>query len=246
MPARDGLDEASLLGLTCQDIAAVGSPLARAEVPPEEANIWRHEAVVEALMADRSVLPVRFGTIFTDEAAVQVVLAEHYADLVADLVQVRGHVELGVRVLWDDNDGQSPLLTERSWSSTNGGEHASGNGSGRAYLMARLQQERQVQAWSDRAETLAAELHNTLAPLSAQNTSQVLITPRLLLTAAYLVDREQIATFRREVKALIVAYPALHFLCTGPWPAYNFVTVDASISRREEEEGCPHYLMMNN
>jgi len=153
---------------------------------------------------------------------------------------------LGVRVLWDDNDGQSPLLTEKSWSSVNGSEQPPANGSGRAYLMARLQQEHQVQAWSDRAETLAAELHNTLAPLSAQNTSQVLITPRLLLTAAYLVDRERVAAFRREVKALIVAYPALHFLCTGPWPPYNFVTAGVPIGRRKREEECPYYLAMNN
>jgi len=177
LPAEAGLAGASLLRLPYQNIAAVASSTARAEVPPEEANIWRHEAVVEALMADRTVLPVRFGTMFADETAVQVVLAEHYADLVADLVQVRGHVELGVRVLWDDNDGQSPPLTEKYLSPMRGSEQPPGNGTGRAYLMARLQQEHQVQVWSDRAETLAAELHNTLAPLSTRSTSQVLITP---------------------------------------------------------------------
>jgi hypothetical protein len=26
------------------------------------------------------------------------------------------------------------------------------------------------------------------------------------------------------VEALSAAYPALRFLCTGPWPAYSFVT----------------------
>lgn len=244
LPAEAGLEGASLLGLPYQNIAAVASSIGVAEVPPEEANIWRHETVVEALMADRTVLPVRFGTMFADETAVQAVLAEHYADLVADLKRMCGHVELGVRVLCDD--GQSQPLSVDCLSGKKSSEQPPANGSGRAYLMARLEEERQVQTWSDRAETLAAELHTPLARLAAQSTSQVLITPRLLLTAAYLVDREQLAAFRREVKVLIAAHPKLRFLCTGPWPPYNFVTAGVPMARREEEEGCPHYLMMNN
>ena len=246
LPARDGLDEASLLRRTCQDIAAVVSPIARAEVPPEEANIWRHEAVVDALMADRIVLPVRFGTIFPDETAVQAVLAEHYADLVADLGQVRGHVELGLRVLWDDNDGQSPPLTEKYLSPVSGSEQPPANGSGRAYLMARIAAERQDQARRERAEVLAAEPHAALARLATESTYQVLVTPRMLLTASYLVQGDRGAAFRQEVDALSAAYPAWCFLCTGPWPPYSFVTAGVPMVRRGGEEGCPHYLTMSS
>ena len=244
VPAVSGLEDTPLLRVPYKDIAGVASPLGAAQVPPEEANVWVHEAVVEALMADPTVLPVRFGTIFADETTLHVVLARHYADLVADLGQVRGRVELGLRVLWDDNDGQSPPLTEKYLSPVSGSEQPPANGSGRAYLLARLEEERWAQTWSDRAETLAAELHAALAPLAAQSTSQVLSTPRLLLTAAYLVDRERLAAFRREVKALIAAYPALGFLCTGPWPPYSFV--GAGVSRGiGEGKQCAHYLMTN-
>jgi hypothetical protein len=44
------------------------------------------------------------------------------------------------------------------------------------------------------------------------------------LTAAYLVERDRVATFQQEVEALSATYPALRFLCTGPWPTYNFVS----------------------
>ena len=124
-------------------------------------------------------------------------------------------------------------------------EQPPADGSGRAYLMARLEEERQAQAWRDQGESLAAELHAALAPLSAQSTSQVLITPRLLLTAAYLVDHDRLSAFRREVKVLIAAYPAVHFLCTGPWPPYSFVTVGVSRGIGETKQ-CAHYLMTNN
>ena len=87
------------------------------------------EAVAEVLMADRAVLPVRFGTVLSNEAAVQDVLAAHYADFVASLDRVRGRVELGLRVLWN-SEFRNPKSEIRNLNS------------GRAYLMARLEEER--------------------------------------------------------------------------------------------------------
>jgi hypothetical protein len=185
-------------------------------VPATEDNLWRHEAIVEALMAARAVLPVRFGTVLADEATVQATLAAHYGDFVASLDRVRGRVELSLRVLWDD----APPSPQPSPAGGGG----SGRGRGRAYLMARLEEEHQRQAWRQRAEALAAELHTLLDRLAVESTRQVLVTSRLLLTAAYLVERDQVAAFRREVEVLNAAHPELRLLCTGPWPAYNFVT----------------------
>ncbi|MBM4466389.1 MAG: GvpL/GvpF family gas vesicle protein [Chloroflexi bacterium] len=229
VPAEPGLEGTSLFSVTHQDIAAVVSPLATAKVPPTEDNLWRHEAVEEALMADRAVLPVRFGTMLADDNAVQAVLAEHYADFVATLERVRGRVELSLRVLWEADQSPTPPSSHefpRVPQRHSGELRGTQENSGRAYLLARLEEERQRQAWRQRAEALAGEIHTPLARLAAESTRQVLITPRLLLTAAYLVERDQVAAFRREVEALGATYPALRFLCTGPWPAYNFVTVN--------------------
>ncbi len=222
MPAEPGLEGASVFSLTCQDIAAVVSSLTTSAVSPTEDNLWRHEAVVEALMADRTVLPMRFGTLLANEAAIQAVLVAHYTDFVASLDRVRGRVELGLRVLWEmaDSSRQPSAIC-----------HQPSAMSGRAYLMARLEEERQRQARRQRAEALAEELNAPLSRLAVDSTRQVLVTPGLLLTAAYLVEREQVAAFRQEVEALSAANPTLRFLCTGPWPAYNFVT--ATVVMRE-------------
>jgi hypothetical protein len=229
-PAGPGLEgvgghETRPYSIAYRDIAAVVSSLTMANVPPTEDNLWRHEAVVEALMADCTVLPVRFGTVLADEAAVQSALAAHYADFAANLKRVRGRVELGLRVLWDDTQRPKTNDTQRP-----------SPGSGRAYLLARLEEERLVRAWRQRAEALAAELNTPLARLAAESTLQVLVTPRLLLTAAYLVEQDQVTAFRREVEARRAAYPALRFLCTGPWPPYNFVTAGALTADDEERK----------
>ena len=231
MPATLGLEGASLLGLPYQEIAAVVSLLATTQVPATKDNLWRHEAVVEALMADRSVLPVRFGAMFANEAAVRVLLAGYYADFLADLARTRGHVELGVRVLCDGDDGQlQPLAGDRE-AGENTSQEVPTFSPGRAYMMARVTEERQDQARRERAEALAAEPHAALTRLATESTYQVLVTPRLLLTASYLVQCDQVAAFRQEVDALSAAYPEWCFLCTGPWPPYSFVTAGASLVR---------------
>jgi hypothetical protein len=74
-----------------------------------------------------------------------------------------------------------------------------------------------------RAATLAAEINRTLA-LSAQDCiSQVLTTPRLILTGTYLVDQARMEAFTRQVDSLGAVHPELRLLLSGPSPAYSFV-----------------------
>lgn len=220
LPPIRGLDVVVPVRLSCGEIAAVVSPVITSPPLPTETNLWRHEAVIETLMADRAVLPVRFGTTLPDEVAVQTALSARYADWVTALARVRGHVELGLRILWNDDFP----ITDRRAPTAQGGRSAVAD-SGRAYLLARLEEERQVRDWQQRAQALAMILHTPLARMAAESTCRVLLTPRLLLTAAYLVERSQIVRLRQAVETLGAAHPALSLLCTGPWPPYNFIGV---------------------
>ena len=75
-------------------LAAVVGPVEDRQVTAEA--LWRHEELVAALMADRDVLPVRFGTRFGDaEEAAQAVAAQR-ATLTAALDRVSGALELSV------------------------------------------------------------------------------------------------------------------------------------------------------
>jgi hypothetical protein len=79
------------------ELAAVFAPASDEEATPE--SLWRHEEIVEALMEDRDLLPVRYGTRFADEQAAAGAVASRAADLTAALARVRGAVELSLRVL---------------------------------------------------------------------------------------------------------------------------------------------------
>ncbi len=233
LEGMDG-DPICLISIAYRGIAAVVDPLAAVGRPTED-NLWRHEAVVEALMAEQTVLPVRFGTLLADEAAVQAALAAHYDEFVADLRRLSGKIELGLRVLWEEDAPASQISPA---------DRIVGRpGSGRAYVMTRLEQERQIRAWRQRAEALASDIHIAMAQQAVETTYHVLTTPRTLLTAAYLVDREQVPSFHRQVGTLSSDHPSLHFLFTGPWPPYSFVTVGrpggvSQIDGKESKHAC--------
>jgi Gas vesicle synthesis protein GvpL/GvpF len=76
-------------------LTALCAPAERRELTPEV--LWRHEEVIEALMKERDLLPVRFGTLIEDEDAAARALDERRDELTASLARVRGAVELAVR-----------------------------------------------------------------------------------------------------------------------------------------------------
>jgi hypothetical protein len=76
------------------------------------------------------------------------------------------------------------------------------------------------------AERAAERIHLPLAAAAGANTLNVLATPDLLLSAAYLIPRAEVDAFRARVQELGDEHPDLTLVCTGPWPAYSFATVD--------------------
>ena len=77
-------------------LAVVYAPAEDDAASPD--SLWRREALLEDLMEERDVLPVRYGTRVADEAAAARAVAARAPELLAGLERVRGAVELSVRV----------------------------------------------------------------------------------------------------------------------------------------------------
>jgi gas vesicle protein GvpL/GvpF len=198
-PRRRGLAQAPLEGLREGPLQAVFTRHAGGVGEPAPDALWAHERVVERLMTDRTVLPMRFGSRVDDEAALRRVLVSGASEFVAALARLAGRVELGVRVV-----------------ATNGRpEPVPAVASGRDYVMAKLRSDR-------RAETEAAALHDPLAALAADARRQPPRGNGEVLRGAYLVERATVARFRATVERLQAAHPEAAILCTGPWPPYSF------------------------
>lgn len=191
-------DVAGLRLVPFDGLAAVCTPASEAELSPE--TLWHHEEVVEALMADRDLLPVRYGTRLDDEATVARVMEGRSRELAAALDRVRGAVELSVRVVAADGTPSPPDPPETT--------------SGAEYMRLRAQAE----AGHD---DVARALHEPLAERARESTEGRTRPPELF-RAAYLVERAAIDSFVAEVGRLQSVSPGLAILCTGPWPPYSF------------------------
>ena len=191
-------DVAPLKLVPSDGLAAVCAPAGSREITPEA--LWRHEEVVEALMRDRDLLPVRYGTHLESAPAAAQVVADRHDELAAALDRVRGAVELSVRVAREDAPRQA------------GG----GGDDGAGYMRAKARDAAQ-------REAALRTVHEPLSMLAREDRRLAGRSGDELFRAAYLVDRPAVAGFTSLVARLERAHPALRLLCTGPWPPYSFV-----------------------
>ena len=203
VPETEGIDSAPVAAERAAGLDAIVSHHDNESVDASEPAVIAHARVVDAVAElNDAVLPARFGGMHADADALRAAVAERAVSLAAALERVRGCVELGLRVLAPAAD-PGPATT------------------GAGYMHARLEQRRAT-------ERLADEVHTPLAELARATTRTVGATPRLLLSAAYLVPREDASTFRDAVGRLQREHPTLTIACTGPWPAYSFGTAEAT------------------
>jgi hypothetical protein len=164
-----------------------------------EDALWRQETVLEALMDDRTVLPLRFGTVLGDVDELLAVLTRRQDSLRRALERVRGCVEMGVRARLEPVDIPSS---------------PSGR-SGTDYLRARAVERR-------REEAIAGTLHRRLAAVSSAADKAVRRGAAPVFIGAYLVPEPGVDRFRDAVHEVVADHPNLSIACTGPWPPYSF------------------------
>lgn len=215
-PRRRGLAQAPLDGVRQGQLLAVISRHVHPPGEPALDALWVHERVVERIMADRAVLPMRFGTKLSDDGALEEVLAARQEEFLATLDRVRGRVEVGVRAM-------QPLGTDPATAEVPAELPAPVAMTGREYLEAKLRNGR-------RTDREAAALHEPLARLAVAVSRRPAQAPEELLRASYLIEVAALARFRGTVERLQRAYPGVAILCTGPWPPYSFVAESAPLT----------------
>lgn len=198
-----GLEDAPLRAVKSRPLAAVFS---EHESVPEggEEELWCHEAVVERLMEEAVVLPLRFGATLAGEDELEELLRSRGEEFVGLLTAVRGAVELSVRAELAASD-PDPEPAARSGGRRTGTEYMRERG--RALRQSLRTQER---------------LHRRL---TAQARRSVLFGPGPAterFRGAYLVDGDRVGAFAQLVERLAREL-SIEISCTGPWPPYSFV-----------------------
>ncbi len=199
-----------------------------------ETKVRAHESVLEAVLASRTCVPMRLCTIYRSEQRVRELLIQYYADFVSTLDRLHGKQEWGVKV-YCDGQVLAGKVSEVSDRVKELAAQSKGKSAGAAYFLKKKLEDTIAEEVERIGDEYAQHSHDCLAGYAAAATTNSLqdkeTTHRkddMLLNASYLVPDGQLAAFQSELENLQDMYSAqgFSFELTGPWPPYNFATIN--------------------
>ena len=212
MEPAQAISEAGVRLVASENLAAAVSPCEPKTAAPETSRLLAYESVISALHASGSVIPLRYGCLVENECDIERLLDERRAGYEALLERLEGRVEMGLRVLWEQEESRATPTPATP---------------GAAYL-ASIRRRRSNAAELNEAEReWAGRLCATLAGLYSEKRSEMRpAAPGRVVSLYFLVPRAAVERFRGRLRR-IVSKEGRRFLVSGPWPPYNFVTPEA-------------------
>src|SRR3990170_6230488 len=94
-----GLENSAVHTVQYGGIVAVVSEVTMAKTPVSNGNVLRHAAVIEAVQKEQTVLPMKYSSVFKDDAGVIEFLKNRYAVFISDLDRLQDKMEMGLRII---------------------------------------------------------------------------------------------------------------------------------------------------
>jgi hypothetical protein len=226
-----GMDEewADVYTINYKDMAAVVSDVPMTPLDSTRENVLAHERVNETVMRDHTVIPMSFGTIFKTREDIVELLRSAYEAFADVLNKMQDKLEFGLKVLWDREEIVKAIEQEDEDIHRLKDEISSQKGS---TYFARMQYGRLIDgALQLRSERYVAEFLQRLRDVSVASRVNRAIGDKMIMNAAFLVQRDQEQAFDRRIKDIASSFDKLTFKYTGPWPPYNFVNIRLKLER---------------
>jgi hypothetical protein len=228
-PLGIGADPADVHTVNYKDIAAVVSDTPIEVHDPTRENVLAHERVNETVMRKHTVIPMSFGTVFKTRDDIVELLRSAYDAFADVLSKMQDKLEFGLKVLWDRDEMVRQIEREDEDIHRLKTEISSQKGS---TYFARMQYGRLIDgALQQRSERYVAEFLQRLRDVSVASRVIRAIGDKMIMNAAFLVQRDQEPAFDRRIKEIASTFDKLTFKYTGPWPPYNFVNIRLKLER---------------
>jgi len=224
-------DEVSTIGYRNLSIVISNSPMTKYVVSRE--NLLAHERVVEEVMKEFTVLPVRFCTIASNADEIRSLLDRRYREFKNLLRDMDHKIELGVKGLWKNMEtifkeiiveNKEIKRLKENLQNDKGKKNIS---STRTFLEAKMEVGKLVENALKRkkekeAENIIDALRRTAIDHKLNNT----IGDEMFINTAFLVDRGREKEFDNIMDDLSEEYKdRIKFMYAGPLPPYNFVNI---------------------
>jgi len=221
-----GGDSGRVYTVGSDGLSAVVSDSATVEYERSRRNMITHSLVQEEVIRDRAILPVRFGTVAPDVDSIrEKLLSRRYGEFLSLLAEVEGRVELGLKVFWQEHAPFREIAEGDAEIRRLGDSLARRSPEETYYERIRLGEMVAAQLARKRDEAAEAIIAR-LRPLAYKSKANANLGERMVLNAAFLVDRRDEERFDEAVRTLgVETQQRLAFKYVGPVPPYNFVNI---------------------
>lgn len=207
-----------------RDLSAVVSSVSMAKYVVSKETMLAHEKVVERVMTEYTVLPVRFYTVAPNAEDIRNLLRARYGEFKRLLREMDNQVELGLKARWKNLE----VILGELWQESRD--------------LRKLREMDPVQANDQRKKEIATAVEAALEE-KRRREREALLAPlkrvasdlrlnqtygdEMVVNAAFLVDRGREGEFDAEVRDLEAKYGGrMELRYVGPAPPYNFVNVE--------------------
>jgi hypothetical protein len=213
------------LGVVDHDgVAALISHVPDEELEAGREELLTHSRVLEDALGGGAVLPMQFGVVMpSDEVVRSELLERHREELLHQLDQMEGKVELNVKGIYDEPAilrevvAENPEIAELR-------ERISGLPEEATYYERIRIGELVTQALDAKREADAAAVVAALAAHAMASESGPPIHERMAVNASFLVGKDRVDAFDAELERLAKANAdRIRFKETGPLPPHSFV-----------------------
>ncbi|MEH7373607.1 GvpL/GvpF family gas vesicle protein [Neobacillus drentensis] len=206
-----------------QEVAMVVSKV-KGEVLPERSNLFAHQQTISRIMKEYSVIPMSFGNVFHSEQDVQLITKHMHDEFEKLFTHLENKIEVGLKVVVKQNWVDQEMLNDPVLSEWKTGKKDISNP---ASFYDQIQLGEMAQKFVLQLESeVEKEIYNPLLELAEAGKQNNTIPGKILLNAAFLIDREKEEAFDQRVNELYELWKEkVEFKYSGPWPAYNFVNI---------------------
>src|SRR6478735_4546694 len=182
-----------------KDLAAVVSDTPIVIYDPTRENVLAHEFVNETVMREFTLIPMSFGTVFRSEKDVLALLKSTYQAFTDVLDKMQDKIEFGLKILWDRDKVVAAIEREND-EIRRLKDEITRNAASSTYF-ARMQLGRLIDgALEEMSTRYIADVHDALKASAVASRSSKPIGDRMILNAAFLVERIMEGAFDDRVR----------------------------------------------
>ena len=224
-------DEVTTIGYKDLGMVISNSPMTKYVVSRE--NLLAHERVIEEVMKEFTVLPVRFCTIASNADEIRNLLDRRHREFKNLLRDMDHKIELGIKGLWKNMDLLFKEIIKENHEIKRLKEKMQNDKGKKKFSSTKTSLEAKVEvgklveeALKEKKDKEAEKIEETLRRAAIDYKRNKTIGDEMFINGAFLIDRGREKEFDNIMEDLSEEYKdRIKFMYAGPLPPFNFVNI---------------------